>query len=108
MSDLAEFLLSCADTDEWRAHLLAADDGDALLIARSETSGIVPEDAWDVADPARVLADCAALRAVVGLPVEGLTLDPFEDAAPEIHQQILRILAQPFRGREGWRDEWRA
>lgn len=52
-------------------------------------------------DPARVLADIAAKRAIL----DGHALDthwcPMGDA-------LLLALAQPYAGRDGWREEWRA
>jgi hypothetical protein len=42
-------------------------------------------------DPARILAECAAKRALIEHGVE---------------VWILRILAQPYADREGWRTEW--
>jgi hypothetical protein len=69
-------------------------------------------------DPARVLAECAAKRAIV----EAHRSRPFEfchtclELRPERQgEQITRAyapcptllaLAQPFAGRSGWRDEW--
>jgi len=52
-------------------------------------------------DPARVLAECAAKRAVVERYVYLADHGDSGDA-----RWVLAALAQPYRDREGWRDEW--
>lgn len=60
--------------------------------------------------PARVLAECAAKRAVIEAWFEAA------DARLPEHDshyaggltRALVLLAQPYAGREGWREEWRA
>ncbi len=53
------------------------------------------------ANPARVLAECAAKRAVV----EALDGEWSDDRIGL--ERAVHLLAQPYRDRPGWRDEWR-
>lgn len=60
-------------------------------------------------DPARVLANVAALRAVIALHVDLHACSFFGpgDKGPEPNPcPTLRALAQPFAGREGWQEAW--
>lgn len=59
----------------------------------------------------RVLAECAAKRAIVALHDPTLRDelhrgDASAMGADLMHSDVLRLLAQPYRGAEGWRDEW--
>lgn len=55
-------------------------------------------------DPARVLAEVEAKR---GLITEVVQLDQSADVdAGPTAAAIARLLAQPYAGREGWRDDW--
>jgi hypothetical protein len=56
-------------------------------------------------DPARVLAEVAAKRAILELHknIDGLCDRCYMDRAP---CETVRLLAQPFAGRPGWREEW--
>lgn len=63
-------------------------------------------------DPARVLADVAAKRAIVGLHDQALA-DEVEhgDAsglgADLMHQDVIRLLALPYAGHEDYDEGWR-
>jgi hypothetical protein len=140
MSDLAAWLLSCADTDEREAREATPGPWEVDPRGDVRTNAGTVEDliGWDSAahapkmrtiqapviedcdgcgpaltgadatfiarhDPARVLADCAALRAAVEILSVPDPHDPGEGCEA---CDTLRILAQPFKGRDGWQDEW--
>jgi hypothetical protein len=61
-------------------------------------------------DPARVLADCAAKRAIVELHTGGHECSITGDHCRYIHEfetcDTLRLLAAPFAPHPDFRDEW--
>jgi len=57
-------------------------------------------------DPARVLAECAAKRQIVELAWDHFGDPEFAGGMEYAHEQVVAILAQPYRDRPGWRDEW--
>ena len=57
-------------------------------------------------DPARVLAECAAKRAIVKWAVSWPVRPAPANEGIAAMNNLLRLLAQPYRGAEGWRDEW--
>jgi hypothetical protein len=72
-------------------------------------------------DPARVLAEVEARRRIlaehkpmdgVGDRIVGCHTCSWRDDWDELHVEhpcpTLRLLAQPYAGRDGWREEWRA
>lgn len=95
-------------------------DGSGLrevVATRPDADHIV---AWQ---PARVLAEVAAKRAILDLhadgyhscirdvewitkPVEGGKPYMFREVLSGVPCQTLQLLAQPYRGQAGWRDEW--
>lgn len=90
--------------------------GPHIVIYQAED--MLTRDARHIArwDPARVLAECAARRAIV---------EHYQQAVAAVHragdieeewgarayrdgmQDAVGLLAQPFAGRPGWRDEWK-
>jgi len=104
MTDLAAWLLAVIDNDEWNAR-------------QDRVSAEVDGWEWYVL---RVLAECAAKRAIVEMFAETESvyrayvdaqdyLDSFLSdtrIAVEALTPVLQALAQPYRDREGWRDEW--
>lgn len=85
--------------------------------------GIDSADAEHIArwDPARVLAEVEAKRRVldehkpmdgVGERIVGCATCSWRDDWDELHVEwpctTLRLLAQPYAGREGWQEAWRA
>jgi hypothetical protein len=90
-----------------------------VVVVRAIYDGGVPgvdidqSDAAHIAhwDPARVLAECAAKRRIVahhtpaydprGLKPRDVCLHPSDNPCP-----TLRLLAQPYRDRDGYRQEW--
>lgn len=92
------------DHDAWE--LSADDDGDSWVIARDRTG-----EGWRVAmappapaihmvnwDPARVLAECAAKRAIV----EDVT-----HSDEDTRDYVIRTLAAVYADHDEYRDEWR-
>jgi hypothetical protein len=55
-------------------------------------------------DPARVLAEVEAKRRILDLVTPGDYFGGFGEA----YVQVVQLLAQPYAGRDGWREEWRA
>lgn len=125
-ADLAGFLLAQLDADEAVARAAtpgpwAMDQvGDHARVWMEEMppyvpialGELMPEDAKHIAlhDPAFELDRIAWLRAVVGLhrasritPGSPLICDECGGGAP---CPTLLALAQPYRSRPGWRDEW--
>jgi hypothetical protein len=112
---LTEFLLARIADDEalaklviaghWRARLfngeflvIDAEDGEVVCVLPFDDMANQHIARWD---PARVLAECKAKRAIV----EGMApFGPIDDiAAPE----ILGILAEPYADHPDYREEWR-
>lgn len=85
MSDIAEWLLA-----------RIADDRAAALAVR-----------WD---PARVLAECEAKKAIIKKAAGWIAADagmPHQTALRLAGQDILELLALPYADRPGYRKEWR-
>lgn len=141
MSELITWLRAQLDEDErvaceatngpWAAMRQRPDRAVYCVQAAGALNGIPAmaishrEDAEHIArhDPARVLAEVAAKRALIE---RGDTLfcecdqgdsppaDPETGWTVELPHhfdctayRIAQVLAQPYAGREGWRDEWR-
>ncbi|MGZ4560260.1 MAG: DUF6221 family protein [Mycobacteriaceae bacterium] len=133
--DLATFLLRCIEDDE-RVAREAADE-----IERLDQAFEVDQQEWrrwsrpfasasasgpvatfvDAQAPARVLAECAAKKAIVeehetiraAYPGTTIETDPCCETCSaggeypgEFPCRTLRLLAQPYRDREGFREEW--
>ena len=129
--DLSEFLLARIAEDEECAHRLLA----PYAWGWSSFHEASPDELEHIArhDPARVLADCAAVRAVVGLHrhepkgpgpvlydgsrdsnegVFGCAICSRMDDDPGWHLtggwcDTLLALAQPFAGHDDFKAEWR-
>jgi len=116
MTDLAVWLLEQINADEREARDAGAD---AMMGSRWKA---YPEAAYNelqttaLTSCRRVLAECAAKRAII----EWVRIEygPMSDAGDpdgyggderwvrDDEPELLRILAQPYRDRPGWRDEW--
>ena len=97
---LADFLLAQLAADEAAAERIR--DCDYFHGVESDAEA----DVLTLADPARVLADVKAKRAIV---------KAVRDYSPELEHGdngewafdlTLRALAQPYRGAEGWQEAW--
>jgi hypothetical protein len=108
---LAEFLSARLDADEAVALRITpgrkAENGkwraDSLLLA-----GLDRQSAAHIArhDPARVLADVEAKRAIVAEHACGDEDDKPPGFECDHCPRVLRLLAQPYRDHEDWREEW--
>jgi hypothetical protein len=95
VTDLVEFVRACLDDDERVARF-----------EHHEMWGSYPElkhlGTGDLQiSTARVLAEVAAKRAILDV-----ALGSIEVGRPLTGNRIVRLLAQPFAGRTGWREEW--
>jgi hypothetical protein len=115
MDELIAFLRAQLDEDERVALAASGFYDDRDLSAELVEEGF-DREVGDLAaywDPARVLAEVEAKRRILGehRPVEagdvpGLAMCFVDnEVMPCDH---VRWLAQPYAGREGWREEWRA
>lgn len=109
---LVSWLLACIADDErwaqaasagpweWAGDVLFGVDVDGSYVLGADT-GISDADAAHIArwDPARVLAECAAKRALI----KSLALDDAED---ETAAWRLRVFAQVFGNRPGFDTSW--
>ena len=117
--DLVAFLRQHLDREERDA--LAVIDGfgsydDAGGKGYSDVDGMPPREYEHITrwDPARVLAEVGAKRRIVDAHTPtsgGLCPTCWEGAewgGPAASPcPTLRLLAQPYAGRDGWREEWR-
>jgi hypothetical protein len=125
---LAEWLLAQIDADEkvaWVAGSITLDepwgiDGEqvtggargwmtiAITLCRGTDTSIAEHIATH--DPARVLAECAAKRALIELHQREWGADVDHQCTTHpfsmVVCQMVRILAQPYADREGWQAEW--
>jgi len=134
--DLVAFVRACLDEDEraildhWdsdgRARIatmwtggepgyttVASDQGDGAWVA----DGREVVDARHVLvlfDPARVLAEVAAKREQLRICVAAMEAGEIPEhatwsdhaAGAEVARDMVAVMAQPFAGRPGWREEW--
>lgn len=128
MDELIAFLRRCLDEDErvalavqakgWDYSSFVEHDNDATTLVASidigdrtflgdyGTEDLRPSELAHIArwDPARVLAEVEAKRQMLDF------LDPTD--APEgegkyVAERAIVLLAQPYAGQPGWREEWR-
>lgn len=94
--------LAMSDSGEWDVlglsdpRVLPSVQAGNAIVARD----LADEDAVHIArwDPARVLAEVEAKRRILDEAIRLMGYDgEFE---------FLELLAQPYAGREGWREEW--
>jgi hypothetical protein len=118
--DLVEFVRACLDEDE-RAAQAAYDEASDYRVLGSRLA----EEHFVLWKPDRVLAEVATKRAILELHTENtewngtsgpaicstcVTFDT--DDYYEAHREInfpcptVHLLAEPFAGRPGWREEW--
>jgi hypothetical protein len=96
-------------TDQWKiGNDCVADDQDAMVVDGATSypefsQGIHAHiAAWD---PARVLAEVKAKRAILDDCAE---YDGSEMATDGLSVRVVEAMAQPYAGRDGWQHEWSA
>lgn len=119
MGELIAFVGLCLDEEEDLARVAAAltrspwtSEGstvmcsDGMVVARVQDGERATAEHIALNDPARVLAEVEAKRQIIEECDSGITgwTDPGEK---DRCRDILRLLAQPFAGHPGWREEWR-
>jgi hypothetical protein len=87
---------------------MASDQGDGVWVAdgREVTDA---RHALVLFDPARVLAEVAAKRAILEECIDTIELNSGEVVNSEsvwLAESIVKAMAQPYAGRPGWREEW--
>ena len=111
MDELVAFVRRCLDDDERVARQVMAEPGGFYLESETEDTNIMTIGAhvyrWT---PKRVLAEVAAKRRILDLhrPDAHGYCPTCDDNTTEAPCLTVSLLAQPFAGREGWREEWRA
>ena len=110
MTDLAAWLLDAITEDEADAR----EASDERLWRWSQHGDMIIADSGHMQrfTPARVLAECAAKRAIVEAFASSLREAGergYTAAAAEAAGlwHAMMILAQPYAGRPGYRDEWK-
>jgi hypothetical protein len=99
MDELIAFLTRCLDEDEETYRNL---DSTAL-------NGIESTAGWDVrAYVERTLAEVKAKRAIIEAEQDRVLEEgPLPERMRDlIETDVLRLLAQPYAGQDGWREEW--
>jgi hypothetical protein len=97
------------DSGHWSIEDLTDDDWYAIVDQQNRQIIVYNEGRPDLHqarhiarhDPARLLAEVAAKRRLIEVAVGAI-----ESAQPLTGNRIVRLLAQPFAGRPGWREEW--
>jgi hypothetical protein len=130
VDDLFAFVRRLVDEDERVA--LAASDGDPSWVIRKPEPGdpswysptllgkslisscdpatLTPEEGEHIArwDPARVLAEVKAKRRMLDRCEHDLRSFVGSPAQVATSYLVVKQLAQPYAGQDGWREEWRA
>lgn len=112
MDELIAFLNARLDEDEQAAADAAAILGDGdwwrrhTFVAYSEPNGTPEQVSHHIArhDPARVLADVAAKRAIVAACAYNLE---YEEYGYTLAERVLRALALPYADHEDYKPHWR-
>jgi hypothetical protein len=98
-------------TFEYRADDFHGGEAQARLVADTRANQ------WHIAnwDPARVLAEVEAKRRILeAAPDEGDSVrygnwaSCGDGCAATVQLEVIKLLAQPYAGQPGWREEWRA
>jgi hypothetical protein len=136
MDELVAFLRQCLDQDERVAREASDAARSANWIAGAEGSVISTDPQSELHirgavlslddigvhiarwDPARVLAEVEAKRRIIADIVDEATwldlscdmdrrIGPRDEATePYLGDQLAKLVAQPYAGRPGWRDDW--
>lgn len=107
---VAREVTELARFDEWDAAGSRVDDEigrsnwEVVGIARPPSVPAAKAISQHIArwDPARVLAEVEAKRRILDLHA------PLADYKGRVQCETVSLLAQPYAGRDGWREEWRA
>jgi hypothetical protein len=109
MDELIAFVRRCLDEDERVALQMTAEPGGFYLEAETESVNIMTVGAfvhrWN---PKRVLAEVEAKRAIIEAEQDRVLEEgPLPERMRDlIETDVLRLLAQPYAGQDGWREEW--
>jgi len=108
---IVEFLQARISEDEAQANVLIAMAAPDDWWNPTQTLNFWPEEIafWDVHTPARVLAECAAKRAIVQL--HDMSIDPcdeFDASFKSVPCETLRILAAVYSDHPDYQEEWAA
>jgi hypothetical protein len=120
VDELVAFLTRCLDEDERVVRQMMAEPGGFYL--ETDSVNIMTVGAYVYRwPPKRVLAEVKAKRAIIeaGAPRRereetgeylhfGNWSSCSDDCASTVWWEILKLLAQPYAGQDGWREEWRA
>lgn len=111
--ELVAWLREQVDEDERKAQLVHGRCGNQVVVDLPE---YVDEETTlhrkvVVFDPARVLAEVAAKRRIIGrcaeqVPASWAFMDDVFHARAADALETLRLLASMYAGRPGWRSEW--
>jgi hypothetical protein len=122
VDELVAFVRRCLDEDERVVRQVMAEPGGFYLEAETDSVNIMTVGAFVYRwTPKRVLAEVEAKRRILELhgPIEGY--DPNgpvcstcgeagnlgdENAVVRWPCPTVRLLAQPYAGQDGWREEW--
>lgn len=120
MSDLVTWLRAQLDEDERVVRQLLAEPGGFYIEAETPDVNVMSIGAYTARwEPKRMLAEVEAKRRILDdyadadhLQRVGWENDEpskFEYAArEEALEKVVKLLAQPYAGRPGWREEWGA
>lgn len=113
MEDLITWFRACLDDDEKAAKAAGGDSGDLSIfevdsLTDWEGTGLPDAEAHHIArhDPAAVLADVAAKRAVLDLCARAEIGDSGEMAQVYLAEEVISRLASAYRNRPGFKESW--
>jgi hypothetical protein len=119
VDELVAFVRRCLDEDERVVRQLLAEPGGFYLEAETDSVNIMTVGAYVYRwPPKRVLAEVEAKRQVLEAMedqarehLNTICNDPeaegrYVQRAEFYRQEVARLLAQPYAGQDGWREEW--
>lgn len=106
MDELITWLRAQLDEDERVARTLDAERDVARHVLGTELAALLEQVPDEVQVKRRILAQYDDVRHEVRNPTSG---EHFANARARQFQleQTLQLLARPYAGRQGWREEWR-
>jgi hypothetical protein len=102
MTDLVAWLREQIDEDERAWQMVAARDVAVLLHGEP----LAPRMLAEVAAKRQLLTICVAAMEAGEIPERATWSD--HAAGAEVARDVLAVMAQPYAGRPGWREEWGA